>query len=380
MRLLPSVEVDMREFSLGNLLRSVPDLAATLREPLDMPVWEGAKSTNATSQQASRSFREHCRSSLPSPVQNVEQAAFPPLPPPSHVAAKASSQPQPPATKGRYYSHALSDLDKHALAKGEENHNLKDWTPTDLLQYQDSRIELVPYCENRIEVLTAIAQDKRCSEQFLLQVKTTRQFLLQLFNGENFQVTADKKVRQSEGLPLIKLNPDQIGNIATYNDAQATQRASLGSDATQSMIDLRLPSSFVPMPPLPSSTLGKRPVSSNAGGGGLNRRSRVRPSSNGDSFAGRHGRHSSSQSGNSTLSTNSSNRVRSPLVHEYKAEVTFDSFLAPHRSGKGETFRDFVNTEVALQESRLRRISKMPSIPIMRKRMSKIPSCSLLDE
>lgn len=372
---MDSTEAGMRDFVLDNLSRPVPDLAATLRKALDIPVWEGAEYTNASQGQASGSRRPRYKSNLPSPMEDVEQMSFPHL-----TSSSAEPVPHSQSNKARYYSYALSDQDKHALAMGEKNDNLKEWAPSDLVQYQNSRIELVPYCENRLEILTAIAQDKRSSEQFLLQVKNTKQLLLQLFGGKDVQITLDKQVRQSERLPLIKVSPSRVGNIATYNEIQTEKRASRSPDATKSMIDLRLPSSAIPMPPSLPSGVVQRPVSSNLGGESLSRHARVRPSSNGDYFAGRHGRHSSFQSGNSTLFTNTPNRVRSPLAaYEHKADITFDAFLAPHKSGKGETFRDTERTEVASRELCLGRLSNMSSMPNMRKRLSKLPSRSPLD-
>lgn len=55
-------------------------------------------------------------------------------------------QPKPkpkPAMRPRYYSQALSEEDKHALAVGEENHNLKKWSTADALQFWKSRLEFV---------------------------------------------------------------------------------------------------------------------------------------------------------------------------------------------------------------------------------------------
>ena len=371
----------MRDFPLGDLSRPVPDFAATLRKPLAVPLWGGAKNTDTTQGRTNGSRRPRYYSNLPSPSEDVEQMSFPPSPPSGYPASyKAETAQRSPISRTRYYSHALSDQDKEALAMGVKNDNLKEWASTDLLQYQDSRIELVPYCENRIEILTAIAQEKRCSEHFLLQIKNTRQFLQQLFKGKIFHTTQDTKVRPPSGLPPVQPYPVHIGTYATYTDGQAQQHALSRPDVTQSMIDLRLPNPGTNTPPTRPSNLAERPASFGRAEEPLSRKPRVRPASNGDYFTGRHGRHSSTQSRNSSLSTESSSRLRSPLAHEYKADVTFDAFLAPHKSGKGETFRDKEAEVVTARESHRRTLSKIPSMPNMRKRLSKYPSRNPLDE
>jgi hypothetical protein len=72
------------------------------------------------------------------------------------------------------------------------------------------------------------------------------------------------------------------------------------------------------------------------------------------------------------------NRTRRSLASEAlpyvaKADVTFDTFLAPHASGKGETHRDSVHIK---KEEPLRnfsrRLSKMPSMPQLKKRASQV--------
>ncbi|XPS71986.1 hypothetical protein M3J09_004154 [Ascochyta lentis] len=43
----------------------------------------------------------------------------------------------------RYYATALTSTDKAALARGDENHNLKSWTPKDMILYEELRKSLV---------------------------------------------------------------------------------------------------------------------------------------------------------------------------------------------------------------------------------------------
>lgn len=44
----------------------------------------------------------------------------------------------------RYYASALTSGDRDALARGDENHNLKSWTSRDLVLYEEARRELIP--------------------------------------------------------------------------------------------------------------------------------------------------------------------------------------------------------------------------------------------
>ena len=72
------------------------------------------------------------------------------------------ASPEQPRNR-RYYSSALSADDKAALAIGELNHNLSEWTGDGLVQYHVSRIELVPYSNERREIIAEIIDEKRGS-------------------------------------------------------------------------------------------------------------------------------------------------------------------------------------------------------------------------
>ncbi|KAF1978023.1 hypothetical protein BU23DRAFT_550141 [Bimuria novae-zelandiae CBS 107.79] len=80
-----------------------------------------------------------------------------------------------------------------------------------------------------------------------------------------------------------------------------------------------------------------------------------------------------------------SSRARSSLTPDgrpyvAKADVTFDSFLAPHASGKGETHRDSQYVKKGREpRSFSRRLSKMPSMPQLKKRASQAFSFSQKD-
>jgi hypothetical protein len=359
--------------SFSDISRPVPDSAATLREPPDTPAWAG-DDTSAASRGASVLRESGYQSNPPSPQENVEQNMSLPSSPSGYLTC---SSPEPilsqPLKKGRYYAHALSDEDKQALAVGKKNHNQKQWAPIDLFQYHDSRIELVPYCEERAEILKFIAEDKRSS----MQSDDSP-----LSNGRNAQANVGTQVCPRSGMPAIKLTSSQVGNTATHGDEKIHQRPFLSRNATQSMIDLRIPSPQASVTPSRSSALVEHTQSLDSREGNLRRFVRSRPASTGDRLTSYQGRQTQAQSRNSSLSTESSSRVRSPLAHEYKANVTFDSFLVPHKSGMGETYHDGENAEKEPKtpdsSSQLRRLSKMPSIPMMRKRRQKL-SGNLLD-
>ncbi|KAI5373221.1 hypothetical protein J4E82_008091 [Alternaria postmessia] len=81
-------------------------------------------------------------------------------------------------------------------------------------------------------------------------------------------------------------------------------------------------------------------------------------------------------------SSDTSTRVRSPLLQEVKfranPETTFDSLLAPHKSGKGEVLKDSkyaqkVKTPKASPNlnAKTKRLTKMPSIPLLLRRGSR---------
>ncbi|KAF2256871.1 hypothetical protein BU26DRAFT_394529, partial [Trematosphaeria pertusa] len=240
-------------------------------------------------------------------------------------------QPQP--KKGRYYNNALSEEDKRALAVGEDNHNLKKWTLKDLARYHESRVELVPYgIENRDEVIAGMMYEKRRSEQYLARTEKE--------------------------------------NELTYNEQTRRQ-------ASKSMVDLRSVSAPVSMlSPLSPVVAEQKPLlSPYSNHSGMH----ARHASTGDYFSARHNRQPSLQSRRSFLSAGYPERVRSPLAtevrpYEYSPEITFDSFLAPHASGKGEAYRGAENAKMAdvtgdassnsikAQGSRKKRLSKMPSL------------------
>lgn len=95
---------------------------------------------------------------------------------------------------------------------------------------------------------------------------------------------------------------------------------------------------------------------------------RISPLASSSSCSSSSSSSSDSSSFSSPSTADSSPRVRSPLAHEiqfrHNPAVTFDSFLAPHKSGKGEAFCGAVNA----RPGGLRSVRKVPSMPLLRRR------------
>jgi hypothetical protein len=80
------------------------------------------------------------------------------------------SFPYRPAKQMRYYSWALSEEDKQALATGETSRNVKDWNANDLVRFYESQLELVPRgLDDRDAVIEKIQKDKEHAEEYLLR-------------------------------------------------------------------------------------------------------------------------------------------------------------------------------------------------------------------
>lgn len=359
----PQSAIDsMTDLTIDNRSPAAADHMATLRAPFDQPAMHHLQLDTGSAIQANKARGQRFYSNLPSPQEETEDEMQFHTPPSEDPASPVEQvQPQPQPKKGRYYNNALSEEDKRALAVGEDNHNLKKWTLKDLARYHESRVELVPYgIENRDEVIAGMMYEKRRSEQYLART--------------------EKEVRRSSGLPFIKLtSAPPVENELTYNEQTRRQ-------ASKSMVDLRSVSAPVSMlSPLSPVVAEQKPLlSPYSNHSGMH----ARHASTGDYFSARHNRQPSLQSRRSFLSAGYPERVRSPLAtevrpYEYSPEITFDSFLAPHASGKGEAYRGAENAKMAdvtgdassnsikAQGSRKKRLSKMPSLPAVRKRLSK---------
>ncbi|KAK1907196.1 hypothetical protein P3342_005520 [Pyrenophora teres f. teres] len=249
---------------------------------------------------------------------------------------------QAPTKKPSYYSQALTEEDKQALAYGKKNHNHKEWSAMDLVTHHESRKHLVPCVMlkmDKVNALAAIEHDKQHSQRALSQVK------------------------------------DQEED-ATYSEQ---------TQASHSTYNL-LPSPTPRRPSLPPSLSTPNFAVDNASH--ERRQLHARATSSGDYFSQRPARRSGAYRASrisplasvSGTSSDSSSRVRSPLAQEVQyrlnPEVTFDSFLAPHMSGKGEAFHDADNAKTTKAphmspkdsteaKEKMRRLSKMPSMSLL---------------
>jgi hypothetical protein len=267
----------------------------------------------------------------------------------------------------RYYSKALSVDDRQALLQGEKNHNLQEWSAKNLVSHHDARKDLVPRKIPEVEktkALAVIEHDEQHSQ------------------GALSRITG--KVRKIFNLPRNKITIDTVKDDE-HGHAQLRQ-------ASQSTYDLH--SSISPphgLPPLPQLTPTPTPPFEEAEEEPRHyRSSHARAASSGDYFSQSRGPRTSAHntrisqlaSTSGPPSSNSSIRVRSPLAQEvqFRANplITFDSFLAPHKSGKGEVFHDSENARKIKTpkaspspspktKAKTRKLTKMPSMPLLRK-------------
>ncbi|KAJ5065636.1 hypothetical protein J3E74DRAFT_202168 [Bipolaris maydis] len=238
----------------------------------------------------------------------------------------------------RYYSTALSKEDRHALSHGEKNHNLQQWTGWDLVRYHESRRSLIPQVMPKVEKMKALADidhGKQYSQRAMAKAKAKA-----------------KEYQES-----------------TYTQSTHGHRSTSSSPAGLLASPSRSPCSTS----LALDSSNPRPSSSSSS------------SSNSDYFSHRptHGASSSSYHYHRRIcplalspgppSDSSSTRVRSPLAHQVSFQpnpnITFDTFLAPHKSGKGEVLHEVAGAKKggAASAATAKRLGKMPSMPLLRK-------------
>lgn len=81
---------------------------------------------------------------------------------------------QVPKKMPRYYAQALTEEDKQALARGERNHNHKEWSGKDLVIHHGACKDLVPCVMPQVETINAlvsIEHDTKQSQCALAKVK-----------------------------------------------------------------------------------------------------------------------------------------------------------------------------------------------------------------
>lgn len=265
--------------------------------------------------------------------------------------------PPPKAGNARYYGHALSQGDHDALIRGEHNHNLRAYTPRDVVMHHESRKELVPQGTagtdklREMEALAKLEQEQQHSQQVLER----------------------NKVRRASNLPAFRLT-DEHGR-----DTRMTYRA-YHAQVSQSMYELNAARTQAASKRLTIVPPGvSRQFSFQATPPAMSRLSHIRAASGDDYFSSRPVAHQQPSSPPSPGP--SAPHVRSPLApplpptYLHNPSATFDSFLVPHKSGKGEAFRgtSAAKKPKAIKEKRstssmqpvtntLRRFSKMPSM------------------
>lgn len=290
------------------------------------------------------------------------------------------------AKKARYYANALSEVDKQALVMGEENGNVKKWTAEDLMAFHESRLDLVPQgIDGQEEIMDQLQMEKEKSENAFPNPKKGSRV------SRFFQRIPAITVTPS--LPAPMLNPRANQTVQTLpgqhlrsSSAPAPYKA---AHPVGSRLSLALPttpaspadsraSSPAPHLPIRAASTGEYtggpltrpppPVSRSTGAIRRARPSTARPST----------------SPLSPLSPRSSLSVEAGTFQP-RPDITFDTFLAPHKSGKGEAFagtdnawKDKAEREKAKKEKEVVEEAAGTSKPKLGRRLSKMPSLSSL--
>ncbi|USP80989.1 uncharacterized protein yc1106_08263 [Curvularia clavata] len=227
----------------------------------------------------------------------------------------------------RYYNGALSDDDIAALIRGKKNHNLKKWSPEETVKYHEARKSLIPLVMPKVEKMSALADiehDKQYSQR-----------------------AVNHRVRPAFRLPCIKVTDHNKEN----GEATSSPRSSRSSPSSP----MKSHSNSSPLFTCDGESLQCSSLHLH-----------TRAVSGGDYFS--HRRRISPLASSSGPSSESSTRVRSPLAQEVQfrlnPETTFDSFLVPHKSGKCDILPGVAN----VKKPKSRKLSKMPSMPLLRKR------------
>ncbi|RYO06977.1 hypothetical protein AA0121_g11960 [Alternaria tenuissima] len=275
-----------------------------------------------------------------------------------------------PRQQSRYYAQALSAEDRLALLQGKEDDSLQDWLG-ESANTHDRPGDLVPRVMPKVErtnALTTMEDDKQHSQRALSKLT--------------------KKVRKFFGLSQVQT---KIASIDAKKDEESAYSESRRVSC-HSTYNFRSSTLSPPEPsPLPESksTPSFQEFVNNAP---RYHGSHARAASSEDYFSQHSNSRISTCNANctSSLASNSgppsssdtSTRVRSPLLQEVKfranPETTFDSLLAPHKSGKGEVLKDSkyaqkVKTPKASPNlnAKTKRLTKMHSIPLLLRRGSR---------
>jgi hypothetical protein len=340
--------------NLPQIAGSTEDLSwfsfsASLSEPFDQPNLDylaSAEANNATNRPANKGKQ---------PAQPAPFGSHSPERPSTPMSA-FSFEVSPKST--RYYAQALSADDETALARGDKGHNLKEWSGKDLVTHHESRKALVPRIMPKVDKTNALAgieHDKQHSQRALTKMA--------------------EKVRKVFRVPRITI---------THADKEKEEEPAWFPAEHWQLSSTDLRSSSVPVapaplsPPTPPFAVEEQP-----------RTSHIRAASSGDYFSlqppsrprNRHSRRppplASSPGPSSGPPSDSSTRIRSPLAKEVQFRAnpttTFDSFLVPVKEGhktKLVSPKGSPDESPKARGSGVNRLSKMPSMPLLRKRCS----------
>jgi hypothetical protein len=115
--------------------------------------------------------------------------------------AIAKESPSTQTKMKRYYSYALAEEDKTALAVGELNHNLREWTPEGVRQFHDSRLDLIhPGPPGQKETIAQIMDEREKSEKTMGSTKRVSYMRRSLFRRNtvgNAYWTSNVNLRQA---------------------------------------------------------------------------------------------------------------------------------------------------------------------------------------
>lgn len=296
----------------------------------------------------------------------------------------------PPAKEpmARYYSHALSAEDKHALVVGEENLNLQKWTYDRVLPFHDSRLALIhPGPEGQKDMIEKLMDERQKSEIALEETKKkgpVRTLLLRTLSFGNVARPSNANLKQvyqpyrnvrhstAPGTPgavsspsvqtspqtsppispRVSLMPEfSISTPALIFSGPSAEKCEAGDDAQVTAVPERTEDNV--------THLGVQPIP---------RRPQSHPP---------HALISGANRVSAYIGSPLNPRLipyRAPS-HQARPNVTFDEFLVPHASGKGETYRGLENAKDytpqsgagSLHVKERKGLLKKMSLPIMRR-------------
>jgi hypothetical protein len=289
----------------------------------------------------------------------------------------AATKPALPSKKKRYYSQNLTEEDKNALTVGELNHNLKEWTPNDLVRFQEGRLDLVHAgLENREEWLALRQMEMQKSQEYVTQHRKREEEVRRYLRVPTFTITAPErpaanKLQLQKSGPLLRVPSSQVSSVASRKvGSPHSQAAEMSNVPPVSQVSEVSSQERPALPPVEVNTQADA-----RSGGSSSARPRRRP--------GSYGFHDRGLQPPRPISGPLNGFGLETPPHEPRPDITFDSFLAPHISGKGEAFRGADNAKKedptedvgdgtklvksgGSRKNPVRRLSKMASMPSLR--------------